>query len=164
MGRRGPPKQPAALKVLKGTYRPDRDGPTEALFEPGVEPPALVTGNPRALGEWERLGPKLEELGLLTMADRALFSVYCVTWGQWEQISEELAERGELVAEIGAKGYRQELPEFSVQKKLWSMLKETAARFGFSPADRASLGLTEGELSHDPFFDGPDLTDASERQ
>jgi P27 family predicted phage terminase small subunit len=48
-----------------------------------------VTGY--AAEEWRRIGPELHRLGLLTVADTSVFEGYCITYGRWRELEEQLA-------------------------------------------------------------------------
>ena len=68
MGQRGPAPKPTQLKVLQGTYRPDRargeilpDTPQDILPPEHLSEPARE--------KWLELAPMLERNGLLTECD-----------------------------------------------------------------------------------------------
>src|SRR3954471_10490667 len=81
MGERGPAQTPTKELQFRGTFRPDRHG------DPATEPEfELVTTMPKPPGfldrvgkmEWNRVGPELVAKELLTVADMAAFTAYCI--------------------------------------------------------------------------------------
>lgn len=153
MGKRGPKKKPTAKKKLEGTHRKDRAPEHEP--EPRKDAAILAAPEwlgPGARGEWDRLAPELYRLGLLTVADFALFAAYCDAFSRWKEMTariEELEQAGELVTEVGENGYRQQAPEASMQRRYFEMLMDLSARFGFDPASRADIDV-EPRAGDDP--------------
>jgi len=71
------------LHLLNSTYRKDRHGDPDA--KPKVEikipsPPNWLEGN--ALAEWKRICKVLKNSGLLSSAETAVLSQYCLLYGQ----------------------------------------------------------------------------------
>lgn len=88
------PRTTRESKILRGTYRKDRDKPAtarERLTEPPEPPDALSHG---ARDEWQALAPVLVELGTLCRGDLWAF----------EQLTETLATQNSLQAVIEAEG------------------------------------------------------------
>lgn len=117
----GPAPMPAPLKLLAGNpgHRPI---PAEVKPKAGL-PSCPVFLLPEARREWRRLGPELDRLGLMTMADRSSFAAYCQAWARWVE------------AEKGDSG--------SAQERTLRLLLTTIQRFGLSPADRTKLASNE---------------------
>jgi phage terminase small subunit len=81
-----PIPQPVEVKVMKGTYRADRDGPRPVLFRPGGVPvmPADFKGEARAL--WEAVVPGLVEVGLVGAADAPCLVMMCEWWARYRKL------------------------------------------------------------------------------
>ncbi len=76
----GRPPKPTQLKVLQGTYRPDRANPGEIFPDApnDLAPPEWLSE--RAQAKWNELAPMLASNGLLTECDLDTLALYCVTW------------------------------------------------------------------------------------
>ena len=136
MGKRGPARKPTALKKLQGTYRPDRDSRAEPKSEGHAEPPDFLTKEARM--EWDRLAPELEAIGLLTVIDMAVFSVYTQAWADYKKLTDQLNEMASWTWQSD-KGYRQVVPELSMRREAWTRLKEAGAKLGLDPSSRSGL-------------------------
>lgn len=71
--------KPAILHQIEGTHQKSRHALPidEVQFEDtNLICPEILTGS--AKNEWERLAPSLQRLGLLTYADEAIFTSYCL--------------------------------------------------------------------------------------
>ena len=148
MGKRGPPRTPTALKQLRGTDRPDRAGTTEPQPTGGAECPEFLSAEARA--EWGRLAPELERIGLLTVADRAVFSGYCQAYADYRKLTKQLNEMASWVWESD-KGYRQVIPEVGLRKEASVRLLQAAARLGLDPSSRSGLHVGAGRRAPSPF-------------
>lgn len=76
MGARGPRPKPTRMKVIEGTFRPDRAPKNEP------KPPAKIPTAPKWLGpdakaEWRRVTKQLAPLEMLTELDRTTLALYC---------------------------------------------------------------------------------------
>ncbi|MFC1791851.1 phage terminase small subunit P27 family [Gemmatimonadota bacterium] len=138
MGRRGPPSKPTHLKVLEGNPGNQRLPKHEPQPEPDTAgPPEWL--DPVAREEWGRLYPSLDQHGLVTVWDRSMFAAYCDAFSKWRKVTEAVNEADSLVMSVGEKGYRQEIPEVSLQIKYFEVVRKCAAVFGFTPANRTGL-------------------------
>ena len=133
---RGRPRKPTALKRLQGTYRPDRESADEPMPSGHADPPDVLTAE--ALAEWERLAPDLEAIGLLTVADRAVFAVYCQGWADYKKLTEQLNSMVSWTWQ-SEQGYRQQCPELGMRKEAWTRIKEAGSKLGLDPSSRSGL-------------------------
>jgi phage terminase small subunit len=72
------------MKIIAGTFRPDRAEPEDALKLPKLEdvPPAPDwLPNAYAVNEWNRLAPMLHRFGLLTVGSVQLLGHLCALHG-----------------------------------------------------------------------------------
>ncbi len=89
MPRGGQNRKPSNLKLVQGTFRPDRASGDEPKPRPLVpDPPPGM--DYYALRAWRRLAPILERLGLLTEADTEMFISLCDAWGRLERARRRL--------------------------------------------------------------------------
>lgn len=82
-------RKPDEMKLLHGTWRPDRAAPDHVelpLVEGMPLPPVWLT-NVHALDEWRRLVPVLVANRLLTQASLATFAHLCALHGALVQLS-----------------------------------------------------------------------------
>lgn len=156
MGRRGPPKTPTALKLLRGcpsgTRKLTKGEPKPEVIK-GANPPAEMTEDAKLI--WLDLAPKLEELGLFTVLDTNPFRRYCELMARWGKAARKIQETGqthvpifhELSPEQRQRGekpklkYLQELPESIEFRRLPGELLRLEAQFGLTPASRAAISV-----------------------
>ncbi|AQZ96565.1 phage terminase small subunit P27 family [Halopseudomonas phragmitis] len=108
-----------------------------------------------ACAEWERVGPDLVLLGLVTRLDRQALAQYCEAvsdYRRWtlkiQRLNDELEGRGDVMT------YRTGAKDLSIWRKLRNDAERRAdaagAKFGFSPLARrnlrAQLQAPQGEL------------------
>lgn len=141
----GNPPVPFELKVLRGNpgKRPLRRGPEFEMPDDVPEPPSFLSQY--ACDEWWRLAPMLHRIGLLTIADIAVFAVYCQFAGRWRTAAELLAamaERDALTSGLMIKtrsGDITQNPLAAIERKSAEMMMRIAGEFGFTPAARARI-------------------------
>lgn len=151
MGKRGPPKTPTTLKVIRGTA-------TVNPFE--IEPPKPETLeapdylNAEAKKVWIELSTKLEKLGLLTSIDLVGFARYCDMIPKWLKAKKTIDEKGfyypifhrQTRAEIQARAqprikYLVQFPEVAIYTQLGKELSRLEQLFGMNPSSRSSLNI-----------------------
>lgn len=132
----GRPRKPTHLKVLQGTYRPDRAPKNEPMPDP--ETPSCPSWlHPEAKREWRRLVPHLEKLGLLTRVDRAALAAYCQLYARWWEAEREIRVHG--MVQYTETGYATQRPEVGIANQALKQLKVYLAEFGLSPAARTRI-------------------------
>lgn len=145
MGRRA---KPAALKVAEGTYRADRDGNVD-LPKPGRPPNPPTWLGREGKAEWRRLAKDLHTAGLLTDADRAVFTLYCAAWGDWVEASQLIRKDGFVT--YTEKGNAIQHPAVSIANKAWQRAIKAGRDFGLTPSARSTMRIQrpEGESPED---------------
>ena len=129
--------KPKAQAELEG-YRKDRINYDEPKFKPVMgECPGWLTGKAKAL--WNYLGPELEELGLLTVADRDAFATYVWLCAQCESLAKDIDENGSI--HITPNGHRQPKAEVSMLREFLKLKKSLAQEFGLTPSSRVRLSV-----------------------
>jgi P27 family predicted phage terminase small subunit len=143
MNRSGPTKKPSPLKVLQGSYRPDRAPAPEPQL-PNVLPPmpAHLTGEAKA--EWERVSDDLFRAGLLKSVDRAALAAYCEAWALYVAASQELAALG------GSRASQKSLFLFNLQKKAAELMYRYMTEFGMTPASRSRIEVKQPKIQAPP--------------
>ncbi len=127
---RGPKPKSTALRVVDGTFRPDRhqaQAESEPMPEGELEKPKYLKG--RASKIWDREAPVLS---WLTRADSAMFGVWCSLQAEFEERPEDM-----VASRIG-------------------QLKSIGAELGLTSSGRARMGVSGKKKDVDPtakFFD-----------
>jgi phage terminase small subunit len=123
----GPPKKPAALKVISGTNQPCRAAPPPAVELPAVivvpAPPKWLK-NKHAVDEWKRLAPILTANKLLTEGGLSAFGHMCALHGAVIQL-----------------WMANETPTASMISTLQSMIND----FGLTPVAQGKVKPNGGE-------------------
>jgi len=131
------PRKPTKLKLIEGTFRPDRAPKREI-----VPPVTLSADPPRGLDvyarrAWRQQAPILRRLGLLTDADAPAFLALCQASSRYERANVRLRrlnrKRGAGIEEIRRYEVSVERAEHSL-RQLW-------AEFGMTPAARSRLDV-----------------------
>jgi len=130
------PRKPTNLKILQGTYRPDRANPNEPQPEICIpEAPEFLSD--RALQEWQRIAPILEKLGLLSQVDKMALAAYCAAVARLWQAEEQLKIEGLTVT--NERGRRIKNPLVDVANAAAKQISLFASQFGMSPSTRSSV-------------------------
>jgi P27 family predicted phage terminase small subunit len=143
MGARGPSRTPTKELKFRGTYRKDRHG--DPSSEPDFE---LVTEMPPPPGfldavgvmEWGRVGPELIEKQLLTVADMAAFTLYCVSVARVVACEKAITKDG-LVIET-PQGFLQAHPCVSIGRQAGVEVRKFCQEFGLTPSARTRVKVT----------------------
>lgn len=131
-------------KRLRGTFRPDRSAHQPTLFEAGGAPPMPRGVLPEsAQRAWRELAPDLARMGLLTRLDRPMFSLVCVWLGVAADSARALRDEGLVVDD--SRGREAKNRHLTTLRAASAELRQLAASFGLTPADRARWALPEGE-------------------
>ena len=133
----GRPPKPTALKVLEGTWRPDRANPAEVspAAPADLSPPQWLTGG--AGDKWNELAPTLARNGLLTECDLDALALYCVTWARWREAEDAIGEHGSVTT--AQSGYKQVSAPTTLAKQYRSDLLKLGDRLGLNPSVRGRI-------------------------
>lgn len=133
MGRRGPPPQPTALKILHGNpgKRPlNKQEPKPQEF--AAEPPDTLNDEGRA--QWERLIVILKGMKVLTEADYIALGNLCSAYQTQLMAQRQLAQAGILYRTQS--GYIQASPLFSIVRCSMELVFRYLKEFGLTPSSR----------------------------
>lgn len=129
-GRSGRKPKPTQLKLLHGTFRPDRANPNEPRPEIAPPPvPAWLTGEARRL--WEEIVPELVALGILSRIDGPSLACYCSAVA-------DLA-RARRVIQLHGKGQDVLQKWLAIQATAMRQVREFASEFGLTPSARTRV-------------------------
>lgn len=136
MGKRGPQRQPARLRMLHGESRPSRIGHGEPVPRPAdPEPPTWFDGRHR--GEWDRITGELRPMGLLHSADRDVLVALVLAVVRLEDAAKSLASDGLLVE--GRDGGKVRNPAVLIAQGAADNVRRLSREFGLTPSGRADL-------------------------
>lgn len=147
----GRPRKPTRLKLLEGTYRPDRAPRNEPMPAPAVpEPPEDL--DPEARAEWDRIVPHLAALGLLSHLDRAALAAYCQLYARWWEAERAIREHG--LTQVTESGYVAQRPEVGIANTALTQMRRYLVEFGLTPAARSRIDApTAPEKPRNAFAD-----------
>ena len=134
-GRKSTPTK--ILKIRGGsdhTHRPMNDQ------EP--KPPEKLPKFPKHLDriarkEWKRIGKVLQDIGLMTDLDMAVFAGYCDAYSQWAQATSKVHELG--MVNLKADGTPVLNPYLRIAREASDRMMKAAVLLGLAPSSRASL-------------------------
>lgn len=150
MSRPGPAPKPSHLKVMQGTYRPDRAPKNEPKPEPST-PSCPTWLHAEAKREWRRIVPHLEQLGLLAQIDRAALAAYCQLYARWWEAEREIKVHG--LTQITETGYVAQRPEVGISANALKQMRAYLAEFGLTPSSRSRIDLPSAPKPRNAFGD-----------
>ena len=128
--------KPTKLKRLEGN--PGKRKMNTKEPDPGTENPNCPTWLlPEAKREWRRLAPKLNQMGVLTEADRATFAAYCQAYARWWEANKHIERDGSVFST--EKGYQQQSPWVGIANTNHRLMMQAAAEFGLTPSSRSRI-------------------------
>lgn len=143
MGARGPKPLPSALKQARGTYRPDRAAPCEAVPTGKPSCPAWLSMD--AKKEFRRLVRQLSGMGLLGAIDQNALVRYVDTWVRWRQAQQLMEKSGILSILKGPDGKVSKVkpsPLVAISRSLAEQLSRLEADFGMNPSSRSRINVS----------------------
>jgi P27 family predicted phage terminase small subunit len=97
----GPTKTPVSVKLLRGTYRADRDGRRPS---PRAEPPVNLTApdwfNEAQRESWDYVVSSMP-LGALRLIDRGILQVFCVAEAAYTEAVQKVIQYGMVIKHDG---------------------------------------------------------------
>lgn len=153
MGRRGPPPEPTALKLLKGNPGKraiNHDEPQPAKAEKGERrvPASLPPAGKRL---WASLVPELARLNLLTKIDDATLHGACLSYARALEAGAIVKKQGMTI--ITDKGFVIQHPAISIERNSWAAWLKFATQFGLTPSSRSSIHIKPQDAPSDPDAD-----------
>ena len=141
--------KPTHLKLLQGNPGKRRLNSNEPK-PPQELPLAPEHLNDAAKKEWNRLGPQIVKLGLLTSIDGSAFAAYCVVYARWVEAEEALKKTGFVVK--APSGYPMLSPFYTVANQCLSQMRAYLTEFGMTPSSRSRTSVA-GQEKTDPLED-----------
>ena len=153
------PRVPKNRKIIRGTFRKDRNPTAEPDPERIVELPRP----PSHLGKygknaWKNLCLKLHSVGLLTELDLMALEILCEAYDQYREARDAVfvtldsngRKRRRLLGEYLAGRNSQTMPEYNVMRAQYTTIVKLLTEFGMTPAARNRIDLANGDESVDP--------------
>lgn len=139
MGERGPTARPAELKILDGSYRPDRDdnpatGPQFENLDNLIAPAYL---DEVATEHWNEIARQLNAQGILKKPDVTALAAYCQAFSLWKRCNQSVEEFGVLI-EAGNGTFKAN-PAAQIGLSAQSTMLKHAQEFGITPSARVRL-------------------------
>ena len=132
--------KPTVLKVLTGNFRPDRAKKGEP--RPDNRPPECPEHlNAGAKAAWRSIGPELERMGVLTVADGLALQMLCEAYADYREASDVLARKGATYETTTAEGSTmiRPRPELALASDSWKRVRAMLIEFGLTPAARTRV-------------------------
>lgn len=142
----GPPPKPTHIKLVEGN--PGR----RPLNDKEPKPPRGIPKCPphlseRARGLWKKIGPHLDKMGVLTIADGTALELMCEAYAEyWECREVIIAGGATFTSETLAGGLMERArPQVAMQADAWRRVLSMLAQFGLTPASRSKVKTGDTE-------------------
>jgi P27 family predicted phage terminase small subunit len=151
VGKRGPRKQPTALRIARGNpgNRPlNKLEPKPA--DSSVTPPDWIVGVARA--KWDDVVPKLQAMRVMTTADVEPIARYCAMYEQWVKYLEQMRRGLDVIVmrdKDGKVRYMQSSPAATMFVKLAASMLRIEQEFGLTPSARTGVETVNGETDEE---------------
>jgi len=139
---KGRKRLPSAIHELKGSY--EKNPKRKNKKEP--KPPEGMPTAPRYLdriakNEWRYITRLLDEMGVLSLADKSALTLYCQTFSEWRKAVDMCNEYGAWAIQRDSKG------NVETKRHVWDGARERNAdacrrwltEFGLTPSARTKL-------------------------
>lgn len=134
MGKRGPPKTPAATHKARGTYRDDRHSGPSLSVEIPMAPADM---KPRAKALWNVVTKELHHAGLIARLDQLTLRLMCESWCLYLDACEMIDAQGITISTD--KGNMCQHPAVGTRNKAWAQVVAIAKQFGMTPSSRTGI-------------------------
>jgi len=131
--------KPTNLKLIQGTYRPDRANPSEPKPRAVIPPcPKFLQGE--AKKQYQKTAKKLARIGLMTELDDLALSMLCQGWQEYLDNTEQVKKSGILVK--SPNGFPVLNPYLIAANQAIKKVRSLLAEFGMTPASRSRIQAT----------------------
>ncbi len=140
----GPPKTPTNLTLLRGN--PGKRPINKNEPQPEAKRPRM----PRWLGgkakwAWKELVPLLEDMRVLTVADKKALELLCDAYQTYRDARQVVIEEGSVYSYVNREGDEifKIRPEVHIAQESWKMVRQMLQEFGLTPAARTKVSVKE---------------------
>lgn len=137
----GPPRKPSAWRRAEGN-RGKRAWNHHEPQPPKDLPDCPTHLSDEARAEWYRLVDVLQEMGVVTVIDRAVLAAYSQAYGRWVEAEEKLRETPLLIKTPS--GYIQQSPWLNIANRQMELMGRYMAEIGLTPASRSRIMVAGG--------------------
>ena len=146
---RGRKPKPTTLKILEGNPGKRSLKDHEPLAATEIpECPEFLDDEARA--EWFRMAKLLQDMGLLTRADRAALAAYCTAYSRWVTAERQVQRLGTIV-KSPLKNFPMKSPYLTVADQALENMRKFMVEFGLTPSSRSRIRMPEGSRAGDEF-------------
>jgi P27 family predicted phage terminase small subunit len=132
--------KPTNLKLIQGTYRPDRANHAEPKPRTVIPPcPKFLQGEARK--QYQKTAKKLARIGLMTELDDMALALLCQGWAEYLDATEQVKKSGILVK--SPNGFPVLNPYLSVANQAIKKVRSLLAEFGLTPGSRSRIHAAE---------------------
>jgi len=140
MGKRGPKPLPTSVINIRGGtrhyHRNKEDLDQEPQPDPNI-PPCPDHLDLIAKQEWMRMVKELDECGILTNLDMAVFAAYCNNYSLWVRNTIIVNQEGDMVE--APSGYKIQNPALGIANRAEEKMIKAAAQMGITPSSRSGV-------------------------
>lgn len=138
---KGRKPKPTQMRRLEGNPGKRALNNREPKPPPGVpECPDFLDDEARA--EWFRTASVLQEMGLLTRADRSALAAYCTVYSRWVHAEEQVKKFGSIVKSPD-KGFPMKSPYLTIADQSLEAMRRLMVEFGLTPSSRSRIRILE---------------------
>jgi P27 family predicted phage terminase small subunit len=158
MGKRGPPRMPTHLRLLRGNpgnHAINKNEPQPEQTPTAPDPPDYLVGF--AKDEWVRVCVELYSMKLLAKVDLQPLAAYCQAYAVFRTAVDtynEMAARDPATRAIMVKaktGTPLQNPVLQIMRHAANDMVRFAAEFGFTPSARSRISTTHSDEAHSKF-------------
>jgi P27 family predicted phage terminase small subunit len=92
----------------------------------------------------------LQDMGLLTRADRAALAAYCTAYSRWVTAERQVQRLGTIVRSP-LKNFPMKSPYLTVADQALETMRKFMIEFGLTPSSRSRIRVPEGSRAADEF-------------
>ena len=146
---KGRKPKPTVLKVLDGNPGKRPLNQREPKAPQGLpEAPSWLDAEAQA--EWERVTSDLQEMGLLSRADRPALAAYCTAWSRWVEAEAMVKKLGPIVKSPD-KGFPMKSPYLTIADQALETMRKLMVEFGLTPSSRSRIRVSGPSEPGDEF-------------
>ncbi len=134
-------RKPTSLKIAQGTFRKDRENAGQPVLDVADElhPPTWL--DEESLAQWNYYLPILQNMHVITKADAAMLTAFCIALSRLKSAEKEIDENGLTV--IGQAGIKKN-PAVTVADEAMRQIRALGSELGLSPVARPKLVADAG--------------------
>jgi len=134
---------PRALKILRGNPGKRALGKREPKPLPGVpRMPGHLSA--RAKAAWKSIGPELDRMGVLTLADAKALELLCDAYAEYRAARDAVEKEGLTYETFGPSGsMTRPRPEVAIASDAWRRIAAMLREFGMTPSSRTKVSMAD---------------------